>query len=126
MAQRGRPVGSVQRPWTDALRIAAKEKTKDGKTTKLRRLAEVVFKAALEGDSAAAREIGDRLEGKPTQRTETLSLDSQDDQKPDFSQLTKEQREQLYGLLEAAKPKPAQVVRFKTVSGGQGTSSSST
>ena len=125
MAERGRPKGSVQRPWTDALRIAAKERVVDGKggkTTRLRRLADTAFRAAEKGDSVAMRDIGDRLEGKPTQRTETLSLDAAEGPALDFSQLTQAEREEFYALFEKAKPKPAKVVQLKSIAGGQGSS----
>lgn len=62
----GRP---ADRPWRDALLIALKERT--GKTKadpqRLRKVADAVVEAAMLGDMVAAREIGDRLDGKPTQ-----------------------------------------------------------
>ena len=67
---RGAPLGNKRaignkgawgdKPWTDALRRAIVQQ--DGKV--LRRLAEVLIAKACDGDMAAIREIGDRLDGK--------------------------------------------------------------
>ena len=51
------------RLWTDTLRRACIQS--DGK--KLREMADALIAKALEGDIAAIKEIGDRLEGKPAQ-----------------------------------------------------------
>lgn len=58
----GRP---KQRMWKDALVLALK----DGDGQRLRRIAEKVALLAEEGDMAAIKEIGDRLDGKPAQTT---------------------------------------------------------
>ena len=67
---RGAPLGNKRalgnkgawgdKPWTDTLRRAIVQQ--DGKV--LRRLAEVLIAKACDGDMAAIREIGDRLDGK--------------------------------------------------------------
>ena len=51
------------RPWADALRRAIVQS--DGKT--LRRLADAIVAKAADGDVAALKEIGDRLDGKAHQ-----------------------------------------------------------
>lgn len=66
MASKGAQKGNQNakkenRLWADAIRIAIVS----GK--KLRPLAEKLIAKAEEGDMAAMREIGDRLDGKPTQ-----------------------------------------------------------
>lgn len=53
----------TDRPWADALRRAIVQS--DGKT--LRRLADAIVAKAADGDVAALKEIGDRLDGKPHQ-----------------------------------------------------------
>ena len=56
--------------WRDALRLALHEEVDDGaggKTKALRLVARKVIDRALEGDMAAAKEIGDRLDGRPAQ-----------------------------------------------------------
>ena len=57
--------------WSDALRIAVNGSTPDGRK-KLRALAERVVDSALAGDIAAAKEIGDRLDGKAHQTSEAV------------------------------------------------------
>lgn len=63
----GAPIGNKNatknKPWSDALTRALM--AEDGK--KLRALAERLVEKALEGDVPALREIGDRMDGKPTQ-----------------------------------------------------------
>jgi ribosomal protein L17 len=53
--------------WSDALRLAVNEASADGDGKKLRALANKLVEKGLEGDVSALREIGDRLDGKPTQ-----------------------------------------------------------
>ena len=55
--------------WRDALRIVAAEQDEvDGKKVKkLRRVASKLFELAIDGDTQAAKEIGDRLDGRPRQ-----------------------------------------------------------
>ncbi len=66
-AAKGRPTGSVTKPWKDALNLALKRiDTSDGQPY-LTRVAESVVAAAINGDMQAAKEIGDRLDGKSTQ-----------------------------------------------------------
>ena len=65
--------------WRDALMLAVKEKAAGG-GTKLRELATKVVDDAIEGSIVAAKEIGDRLDGKATQPSE-VKLDATDDGK---------------------------------------------
>lgn len=68
--QSGNPGGRPsERPWREALLLALNERTGKKKTDpkKLRKVADAVVAAAIDGDVTAAREIGDRLDGKPTQ-----------------------------------------------------------
>ncbi len=57
--------------WRDAIRLAVNEVRKgpDGSKAKkvLRQLARKLVDRALDGDIAALKEIGDRLDGKPVQ-----------------------------------------------------------
>lgn len=66
----GAPVGNKNatknKAWEEALRRALL--AEDGK--KLRDIADKLIEKALEGDVSALREIGDRIDGKPTQALE--------------------------------------------------------
>ena len=63
----GRPKGSKNdNSWANMVRVAAHEQHVTGEP-RLRALADVLWKAALDGDMAAIKEIGDRLDGKPKQ-----------------------------------------------------------
>ena len=53
--------------WSDAIRIAALESAKKGGPKKLRQAACKLVELAVGGDLAALKEMGDRLDGKPTQ-----------------------------------------------------------
>lgn len=65
--------------WTDALRRAMhRESDGKGSAKWLEVIANRVVEAAANGDMQAAREIGDRLEGKPTQRSEVSGPDGGD------------------------------------------------
>ena len=67
--QSGNPGGRTKgTPWADALRIAALEKS--GDKTLLRKIADKCVEQAIEGDPAARKELGDRLDGKPKQAVE--------------------------------------------------------
>lgn len=58
--------GKPDKLWKDAIRIAALRPGPDGRK-KLTAIADRLVEAALAGDVAAMREIGDRLDGKPAQ-----------------------------------------------------------
>ena len=58
--------------WSDAIRIAALEAAGKGKPKKLRAAATKLVSMAVEGDLAAMKEMGDRLEGKPTQAVDAM------------------------------------------------------
>lgn len=51
--------------WRDAIKAALRQPGEDG--DKLKLLAEKLITVALTGDTTALKEIGDRLDGKPTQ-----------------------------------------------------------
>jgi hypothetical protein len=61
--QRGRPVGSREKPFRDALRKVAYENDRE----KLDKAARALMRSAEQGDTAAAREVADRLDGKVPQ-----------------------------------------------------------
>lgn len=66
-AARGRSKpGAIDKPWKDALALALNERDAEG-VKMLRRVAEACVKAAIDGDVAAMKEIGDRMDGKATQ-----------------------------------------------------------
>lgn len=77
-AARGRPSGSTEKPWRDALRLAVNAKAADGDHKQLRLIAEKVVSLALAGDVSAIREIGDRLDGKPRQESDVTVHDDRD------------------------------------------------
>lgn len=58
----------VERAWERAVRIEAMRPC--GNSNRLQRAAEKLFDVAIEGDVAALREIGDRLDGKARQAIE--------------------------------------------------------
>lgn len=58
----GNKNGSKNKPWTRALERASHQNP-----DAMRRIAEKVLKMAEEGDIAAIKELGDRLDGKPSQ-----------------------------------------------------------
>lgn len=65
--QSGNPGGSrKEKPFREALMLAIKEA--DADRTRLRRVAESLVKAAIDGEVPAIREIADRLDGKVPQQ----------------------------------------------------------
>ena len=71
MAGKGAPLGNTnasldKRIWANAIRRAVSQK--DG--AKLRSLAERLIARAEEGDVSALKELGDRLDGRPSQIVE--------------------------------------------------------
>lgn len=71
--QPGNDNGRKAKIWSDALRKAVIDK--DHK--KLRKIANVLVQKALDGDMAALKELGDRLEGKPIQAIEGTGDDGE-------------------------------------------------
>ncbi len=66
----GRPLGSPNKdkPFRDALRmVLADAENNQNNPRKLRRIAEILFDRAAEGDVQAIKEVADRLDGKPAQ-----------------------------------------------------------
>lgn len=56
--------------WRDAIHRAVKRVEKGDKDKRLEKLADKLVAVALEGDVSALKEIGDRLDGKPTQQVD--------------------------------------------------------
>ena len=67
--QSGNPTGrgTEDKLWRDAVRRAVKRRAAEGKGTQLEALADKLVACALAGDIGAMQEIGNRLDGKPTQ-----------------------------------------------------------
>lgn len=65
-AARGRPKGSSDKPWRQAVDIALKRKDSQG-VRMLQRAADALVQAAAAGDVPALRELGDRIDGKVPQ-----------------------------------------------------------
>ena len=69
--QSGNPNGRAKdKLWADAIRIAVNEAYEGGDRKKLRVLADKLVDKAIEGEIAAMKEIGDRLDGKAAQSVE--------------------------------------------------------
>jgi len=68
-AARGRPKG--EKPWSEALRKAAYRAAGEGNQRLIDRIAETTVKLAMAGDVQAIKEIGDRLDGKAHQTSES-------------------------------------------------------
>lgn len=66
--------------WADAVRRAVSRRMEgeEGKPQKIERLADQLVDLGLSGDTTALKEIGDRLDGKPTQATEMSGPDGGD------------------------------------------------
>lgn len=62
--------GKPDKIWSDAIRIAAFRKAEKGGPRRIQIAAEQLVEAAIAGDVQAMKEMGDRLEGKPTQAAE--------------------------------------------------------
>ena len=63
----GTPGPKGVKQWRDAIRAVANEINPKTKRKRLLDIADAIFKAAAAGDTSAAREIGDRLDGKAMQ-----------------------------------------------------------
>lgn len=94
--------GKPDKLWTAALRIAVNEAAEDGNGKKLRAMADKVVQLALEGDMQAIKEIGDRLEGKPAQRTEIVGEGGGPVQTIDLSKLSDKELDALDRLVSRA------------------------
>jgi hypothetical protein len=67
----GRPKGTLNdRLWRDAIRKAALERVTKNGPQKIELAARAIVEAAAGGDTAAAKELGNRLDGLPHQTTE--------------------------------------------------------
>ncbi len=67
----GAPVGNSNatkaKPWADAIKRALARREQTGSGADLNALADKLIDSAAEGDMAALKELGDRLDGKPAQ-----------------------------------------------------------
>lgn len=74
MAATKTPNGGVKsdKIWRDALMRAVKRSTGDNDLKNLEKLAQKTVQLGLGGDMSAIKEIGDRLDGKPTQGVQAL------------------------------------------------------
>jgi len=107
MAQVGGQPGNTNssknnRLWAETIRRAVVQS--DGK--RLRKIAEALLDKAAEGDIAAIKELGDRLDGKATQQIEqktelTGTVGVEVSKRP---QLTKEEWLQAHGLGTTTRP----------------------
>lgn len=71
----GRPKGSLNdKPWKEAIRRAVNKRAEDGGKS-LDRLAFSLVRKGYDGDVAALKEIGDRLDGKAHQTNEHTGAD---------------------------------------------------
>jgi hypothetical protein len=66
--QSGNPGGrGTDKPWREAIMRAVRRKFEGHDDKALEKIADAVVLAAIGGDMQAAKEIGDRLDGKPAQ-----------------------------------------------------------
>ena len=65
-AAKGNNYAAKRNPWREAIQRAVAQSDKE----RLRRIAEKLLDNAEAGDMAAMREVGDRLDGKPSQAIE--------------------------------------------------------
>lgn len=74
MASRNPLNGGVKsdKIWRDAIQRAVKRVRMGSKTKSLETLAEKLVTCGMQGDVSALKEIGDRLDGKPTQGIQAL------------------------------------------------------
>jgi hypothetical protein len=68
--------GRKDKLWRDALMLAVKREGIDGRVL-LAKAAEACAEAAANGDLAAMKEIGDRIDGKAIQQTEISGPDGE-------------------------------------------------
>jgi len=76
----GAPVGNTnaahtKKPWQDAINRALEIHKPADRRERLDALAASLVAKAMDGDMAALKEIGDRLDGKPKQQIEATGLD---------------------------------------------------
>lgn len=69
----------VDKIWAAAVLRAVNRRleNEEGKPKKIERLADQLIDAGLAGDTAALKEIGDRIDGKPKQQTEISGPDGE-------------------------------------------------
>lgn len=70
----GNPGGRTKKLWRDGILVAITRETMEGRDAGIAKLATQLVRAAAGGDIAALKEIGDRLDGKPTQEVEQTSV----------------------------------------------------
>ena len=82
--QSGNPRGrKAEKPFRDQISLVLNEyeeiyddNGKTRKVKKLRLLAEVIVRKALDGDAACLKEVGDRIDGKPIQQLDMTVKDA--------------------------------------------------
>lgn len=84
----------TNRMWAETIRRAALQS--DG--ARLRRIAEALLDKAAEGDVAAIKELGDRLDGKSMQAIESVSEVKATVEVAERPKLSKEEWLKLHGL----------------------------
>lgn len=73
--------------WADAISIASNDIDVNSKKKKLRLMAEKLVQMALDGDVAAMKEVGDRLDGKSRQQ---MTLTGENDGPVQFQQVVRQ------------------------------------
>lgn len=103
----GAPKGNTNssknnRLWADTIRRAVMQ----GDAARLRVIAEKLLEKAAEGDMAAIKELGDRLDGRAAQQVQLTGEDGGPIQVQDAGrpQLTKEEWLAAHGVGTAARP----------------------
>lgn len=77
--QSGNPRGRLtEKVFADAIRIAVNEQDAATGKRKLRLIAEKLVEEAINGESWAIQQVGDRLDGKPAQES-TVTIDDKRD-----------------------------------------------
>jgi hypothetical protein len=69
-AAKGNQYAAKSRVWTEAINRALEARSRRDQVVALEQLAEVLLTKAEQGDMAALKELGDRIEGKSTQAVE--------------------------------------------------------
>lgn len=101
----GAPAGNTNssrdnRLWRNTIMRAIAQ----GDPERLRKIAEALLNKAAEGDVSALRELGDRLDGKPTQAVEVSGPEGGPIETAQRPKLTKEEWLAAHGVGTATRP----------------------